>query len=300
MYLLNGQRVKRLLYRNNAKSMNKKIRPKIALITSKETPLAIDEDDFYLLKSLKSRKVEYNIIPWGAPNMNYFDYSLIRSAWDYYKKPQQFVNWCKITPNLINNFKVVEWNHNKKYLIELSNIANIIPTIIFNKSKDNIMLCDNFNSSKFIIKPCIGLGSIDTFLFDYDSYYDIIKKLKPNTDYLLQPFVSDILRRGEISIIFINGEYSHAVRKTPANGDYRSQPEFGSNVVKFDLTKEYIDSCNKICNFIKNKFGVLKYMRMDFIDSKVPMLIELELIEPCLYFEYCPDAADKLVSSIID
>jgi len=60
---------------------------RLCLATSKETPGKLDEDDDYLLKALKSRNINHEIVSWGS-NVGNFNETLIRSTWDYYKYPQ--------------------------------------------------------------------------------------------------------------------------------------------------------------------------------------------------------------------
>ena len=151
------------------------------------------------------------------------------------------------------------------------------------------------------MKPCISLGSYDTELIvDYDTAKaQVLLTSQPARQFMLQPFIEEIRTKGEISIVFIVGQYSHAVRKVPKDGDFRAQPEFKSRVTKYEVTPHYMTICYNILGYIGRKFGTLLYARIDFIDCEEPLLLELELIEPCLYFKYHPAAVDDLIGAMI-
>jgi len=274
---------------------------KIALATSLEIPDKLDEDDDFLCESLNRKHIEYKILPWNSPEFINYPQTLIRSTWDYHKQCDIFLECMAKVPNLHNPYEVIKWNCDKKYLLELQDIVKIIPMILISPG-DNIQEKVSQNKwNKAVLKPRISLGSLDTIIIRDFNTEEAEKLLMIPREFILQPFIEEIQTRGEISIIFIDGTLSHAIRKVPKAGDFRSQPEFGSNIISFIPTEKYRDNCQKILSFIQNKFGLnLLYARIDFIDCDEPMLIELELIEPCLYFKYHPSAADILVEALIN
>ena len=70
---------------------------------------------------------------------------------------------------------------------------------------------------------------------------------------LFQVFLSDIKIFGEISLILIDGEYTHAVRKIAKKGDFRVQDDFGGTVYDYMPTKEEINFAEKVFASCKTK-----------------------------------------------
>ncbi len=294
------------------------------ILATRQDSTSLEDDDNYLLDALKERKqlVSYSISPWGVnclPHIGGADVVLLRSTWDYHEAPNEFLSWCKkISENstLFNPYEVVLWNHNKGYLEELAvdiPQLSIIPSkkIVAGKDmwqKTASLFSDELQKLQWpdaVLKPTISLGSLDTiFISNYDSQEAIaLLELHKGREFLLQPFIKEIEIKGEVSLIYLNGLFSHAVRKVPKKGDKRSQPEFGSTVtLESQPRKELLTLGSILMKYIKDKFSLPKHLlygRVDFIDAETPFLIELELIEPCLYFQYKPLAATDLVTELL-
>ena len=103
---------------------------------------------------------------------------------------------------------------------------------------------------------------------------------------MAQPFLPDIVSAGELSLVFFDGEFSHAVRKTPAEGDIRVQPEWGGVITAAEPTAEELADAEHVLAAAGRDF---LYARVDFVGDR--LLIELEAIEPRFFFEYAPPEA---------
>jgi len=114
---------------------------------------------------------------------------------------------------------------------------------------------------------------------------------------MLQPFQHAIVKKGELSLIVIDGEFTHAVLKIAKKGDFRVQDDFGGTVHTYTPTKTEIEFAEQAVNACKSK---PVYARVDmFIDNNGQLAIaELELIEPELWFRNNTKAADKLALAI--
>ena len=107
--------------------------------------------------------------------------------------------------------------------------------------------------------------------------------------------------RGELSVIFIDGRLTHAVRKVPAPGDYRVQNDFGGSDELITLSDREIALARRCMAAVEpNGQGPLLYGRVDFLfDGDGGLrLSELELVEPSLFFRHCPSAADALAEAL--
>ena len=128
-------------------------------------------------------------------------------------------------------------------------------------------------------------------------YETIYKSLIINESMMLQPFQNNIIIKGEISMILIDGIYTHAILKKAKVGDFRVQDDFGGSVHNYIPTDEEITFAE---NAIKTCPELPVYARVDIFtdnDNKIA-LSELELIEPELWFRHNPEAANKLAKAI--
>jgi glutathione synthase/RimK-type ligase-like ATP-grasp enzyme len=115
-------------------------------------------------------------------------------------------------------------------------------------------------------------------------------------DALIQNFIPEIMTQGESSLIYFGGEYSHAVKKVPALGDFRVHDTYGGKVLKYEATQAE----KQVAEMGLNALGLpTQYARIDLVQSdNGPLIIEMELIEPRLFFEYYPQTADSYVDHI--
>jgi glutathione synthase/RimK-type ligase-like ATP-grasp enzyme len=109
------------------------------------------------------------------------------------------------------------------------------------------------------------------------------------TDVLVQPFLAEIAQ-GEVSVMCIGGVPRHAVRKVPAPGDYLSQEHLGATVTPIPIEPAHRDLALAA---LAAAPGSPAYARVDLLDRRDdgPVLMELELIEPTLWFEHGPATA---------
>ncbi|MGZ3707955.1 MAG: hypothetical protein ACXWPM_03900, partial [Bdellovibrionota bacterium] len=107
---------------------------------------------------------------------------------------------------------------------------------------------------------------------------------------------SEVTAFGEVSLLYFGGEFSHAVLKTPASGDFRVQAEHGGGTRAFSPPPELLAQAERILALIPKPW---LYARVDaVVDSSLQLvLMELELIEPCLFLSYAPQAAARLVDA---
>ena len=115
---------------------------------------------------------------------------------------------------------------------------------------------------------------------------------------LLQEFIPEISIVGETSFIFFNKKFSHCVNKKPIVGDFRVQSQFGGLYTLAHPNQNLIEKAQKIIDTFHED---LLYARVDCIilDSKL-LLMEVECLEPDLYFELCPEAAQTFIQTIVN
>lgn len=264
--------------------------------------------DRALIPLLKKYGVIASPVVWNDPGVEWqtFDSLLFRSTWDYYLHKEKFEQWLTLIDQLgiptINPLKTVQWNMHKFYLQDLQHKGiNLIPTVFVSKEDHNHIhgsIPDNWN--KVVIKPAVSAGSHETIISDKEDLIDKsisqILAAKPN-DWLVQQFMPEIIEYGELSFIFFDRVFSHAVRKIPAKGDFRVQIQFGGIYESFTPGAEQLTAAEKVIDAIS---GTLTYARVDGVwRDDLFYLMEVELIEPDLYLQFVPDAPDLFAKSII-
>jgi glutathione synthase/RimK-type ligase-like ATP-grasp enzyme len=188
----------------------------------------------------------------------------------------------------MNPAPIVEWNFHKGYLkdLEKKGVA-IVPTVFF-KETDSISLPGNWNYQRFIIKPAISANAYKTVIISQDELLSGAYKnhLAPG-DWLLQPFMEEI-KQGEVSLHFFNKTFSHGITKTPKAGDFRVQEEHGGLIQNYTPSAELLATAQNVLTQIPSK---LLYARVDLVFWQGHwVLMEVELIEPALYFRMDPQS----------
>ena len=280
-------------------------------LNPKKTNWYIDQvllEDNILLKELEKCNLKVIKKDWSD---NKFDwkqtrYAIFRTTWDYFDKFDIFIKWFEKTKGetlFINSKEIILWNLNKSYLQELSKKGINIAKTIFVEEKQKITLEDLFKNSQFneaIIKPSVSGAARDTFKItkkNHKKFESNFQKLIKKESFLFQEFLKDIQIFGEISIILIDGEYTHAVRKIAKKGDFRVQDDHGGTVEVYNPVKEEIEFA-KLC--VSKCPSQPIYARVDLIydNKKNISLGELELIEPELWFRNNAKSAKLLAKKI--
>jgi glutathione synthase/RimK-type ligase-like ATP-grasp enzyme len=261
----------------------------------------LSRDEKNLAHELLKLDIEVDHVNWHDDH-NWSDYEmvLIRTTWDYVDKVDQFFKALEIISKqtkLINPIEIIKWNINKKYLVEIQEMGfKTIPTLLsgsFTKEefKDHFNRMDK--GAGVIVKPVIGASSQGIQLIKVASEVEPME----TGEWLIQPFQENIQTQGEYSLLFFNKTFSHGITKLPKAGDFRSQEEFDSKVEAVAPPKKMILLGESILNKIPHS---TEYARVDFIndESDNPQIIELELIEPCLFLDYGPEAAKTFATHL--
>lgn len=258
----------------------------------------IDED--IAVQELTKNGHSVSTLSWNrVSDPTKFDCAIIRTTWDYMKRPEEFFSALeKISSGtkLLNDLTTVKWNIHKSYLSRLEKKGvRIVPTVFF-KDSDNLNLPADWKSEKFVIKPCVSAGSYKTVVLSRE---DITtgkyrSELFPG-DWMCQPFLPEIFD-GELSLVYFNKQFSHALLKVPKKGDFRVQEEFGGDIIPYTPDKKVIELGDKIMSSVDDE---LLYARVDLVPVNGEYaLMELELIEPALYFRTNENAARNFVKAL--
>jgi glutathione synthase/RimK-type ligase-like ATP-grasp enzyme len=189
----------------------------------------------------------------------------------------------------------------KFYLQQLqSKGIDVIPTIFINKGAFDLSIVIEKGWDKVVIKPAVSAGAYLTRLFniaDIERVKNEMKDIGPQHDWLLQPYVPEVNVAGELSLLFFNKQYSHAVIKTPKQGDFRVQQQHGGITTAYTPDAGMLYIAQQILTQISDP---LLYARVDgvVINGKFT-LMELELVEPYLFFDYQSGSIEKFVQETV-
>ena len=274
---------------------------KIASLTCKDVNPNTTIDDHFAFKLLEESNIKVTQVLWDSDeDWKQFDLVIIRTTWDYTERLSEFLNVLhkiSLETKLINSYDLIKWNANKRYLIELEKLGiKIIPTLFRSEISIN-EIKSLLNKIEFqdglVIKPCVGASSKNIqFIKSIDEFSSV-----PPSEWFIQPIQKMIQINGEFSLFFFDGKYSHAINKLPKSGDYRCQEEYGSKITDWTPNESTIQMGHEILNKLPE---IPSYARVDLLqnNSFEFQLIELELIEPCLYIGFNPNAPKNLASMI--
>ena len=267
-------------------------------------------EDVYLTDAFNALGVETERVDWAdsAVKWSRFDAILIRQTWDYFERFDEFSAWLDRVEHqttVVNPVPVMRWNADKRYLLEL--VAAGVPTVrtqVVDRSSAAPSLAammDEQGYAAAVIKPAVSGAGRETWRIersDAEQQQVRWQALVAQEDMLLQPFMPEIVESGEVSVIVIAGQVTHAVRKIAAAGEFRVQDDHGGTVHIHQPTQAEIAQAEQAISAVS---GDVAYARVDVVESTTgPQVMELELIEPELFFRHAPEAAHALAKTVID
>lgn len=265
-------------------------------------------EDGLVVKALEAKGYKVGRKSWSDPE---FDWSstkaiIFRTTWDYFDRYAEWKAWLESTSKvtqMINPYSLIQWNMDKHYLADLQSKGVNIPEthyVEIGTSTTLTALLAQKGWNECILKPCISGAARHTYRINLQNIYDheaIFQKLIAKEAMMLQPFQKNVVERGEISLMVMGGEFTHAVLKIAKPGDFRVQDDFGGTVHEYQPSAEEITFAEKAVAACSPQ---PHYARVDIIRDNHDQLavIEMEMIEPELWFRLKPEAARVLADAI--
>ena len=250
-----------------------------------------DGDDDGLIDALRRRGLHARWLSWDDPQTETADLVILRAAWDYAERREEFLAWTTRVPQLLNAPAVVAWNSDKRYLQDLADAG--VPTVAsyFFEPGEKVHL----PTGELVVKPAIGAGSIDTARFVHPgaARAHVAALQSSGRTALVQPYDARV-EQGETALVFLGGRQSHAFTKgpmLPPEGELPALDESGTyaeeKLAPADPDVEMWDVAAAALAAAAGHLGIstseLLYARVDLIgDARDPLLLELELVEPSL------------------
>ncbi len=277
---------------------------RIALVSCSELPRP-DPDLPVLRECFARRGVSADVVFWHDESVDWarFGAAVIRSTWDYVAKFSAFTQWIdrvdRVT-RLVNSGPMLRWNLHKRYLLELSSSGvDIIPTTLAAAGGTVDWAALFARHGDLVLKPAVSAGSFATVRIERGAgeAAEAHRRAHPARDFLIQPLLRSVVEHGETNIVCFGGRASHAIHK---GARWSGQPEQSRGIVA--PTEAELGLATRTLVAVESLgHGTPAYARVDCAagpDGR-PLLMELELLEPALFLDRLPSAAEALVAAVL-
>jgi len=289
-------------------------KPAIALVTA-VAARDVDEDLAPLESALREAGADVTIAEWDRPHdWSRFDIALLRSTWDYPQRLAEFFAWAGAVgrqTTLLNPLPVVKWSSDKHYLGELAkhNVPTVLTAFVEPGEHPGARIAELLGQpdvDEFVVKPAIGAGSRDAQRFGREEREDAVgharRMLDEQRSVLLQPYLNRVDEQGETALIYFDGEFSHAIRKGPLLK--RKEGPTTELFAKETITARVPDAAELDVGARALRalpFDTPLYARVDLIRDQrgAPVVLELELIEPSLFFPFAAGSAGRYAAAVV-
>lgn len=282
-------------------------RRSIAFVTCARLP-GLSKDDRIAAEALGGRGFDVRAAVWDDAGVDWtaFGAVVFRSCWDYHLHPDRFTDWLgrldELGCNTWNPTAAVRWNHDKLYLETLSRLGlPVVPTIFLDRGDETDLadLMDRLGCGELVVKPRVGLTAYGAWRASRARAADDAERLRRTlaaSDLLVQPMIEEVILRGEWSLIYLDGVLSHAVLKRAQPGDFRVQREWGGTETPGTPPPHLVKLAARTLAAVEESW---LYARVDVVDTdRGGFLMELELIEPDLFFRCEPRSADRFCAAV--
>ena len=257
-------------------------------------------DERGIADAFRAEGVEIDARVWNEADWSGHRNILVRTPWDYALDPGLFLEKISAASaagaSVIHPEKIIRWNIDKRYLVELSEAGRtVVPTRIESRFSPACLPAYFSEYGPLVLKPRVGAGGRDTFkVFPGEDQ----ARLAPlaGKQVLVQPFVPEIETEGEYSFIFFDETFSHAILKKAKAGEFRVQDDHGGTVHPYAPAPAEIAEAERI---LKSVGLDTVYARVDVVRWRGRLhLMELEILEPELFFRFCPEARGRFARAV--
>jgi glutathione synthase/RimK-type ligase-like ATP-grasp enzyme len=269
----------------------------VALVTCRSLPL-LEEDDLPLVSALAELGCAAVPVLWDDPAVRWrhFEAVVLRSPVDYVERLAEFLRWAASVERLHNSFPMVRWNTDKAYLKALQAAgAAVVPTQWLAPGEPLTEPPDG----AFVVKPCVGVGGGGVGRYDERELSRGTRHIRRLHDagqvVLVQPYLDSVEDSGEASLVYFDGTYSHAVRRTgflQIGGVIETgyKPSVGER-----------ELADRVVGLVTGLFGAPLYARVDLLAApEGPAVNEVEVTDPVLHLRGEPAAAGRFARAVVE
>jgi len=273
-------------------------------------------DDERIAAAIQRLGIEAERLPWDDAGAEWeaFDLVVIRSTWDYTRRRDQFLDWVeRVGERLHNAPPVIGWNSDKLYLRDLAEAGLPVVRTAYAGPGEAPPSLDG----EVVVKPNISAGGRDTGRFSlatHDQALRLIESIQASgRTAMVQPYQASVDTAGETAVVCLDGEPAHVLRKhavlrpdevAPVRDDAIGAAEVMYDpelVVAGEATPREMELAAAVIGHVRRRFDYTPlYARVDMVTDGdgMPTLMELEAIEPNLYLDQAPGAADRVAAAI--
>ncbi len=290
--------------------------PHIAFINAIASA-ALDDDMPLLLDACARIGLRAEVRAWDDFTVSWarYDAVVLRSPWDYHLRLPDFLRWCERVDRvtrLLNPLPMLRWNTDKHYLAELSNAGiPTVPTQFVEPDAEPLPALQAFlaafpHTAELVVKPTVSAGSRDTQRYRRDQSFAAANHigglLDAGRSAMLQPYLDAVDTSGETALLYFDGIFSHAIRKAALLRPGKAPADHTQLADAIAGREPHVDElqlAEAVLAVLRARAdGLPLYARIDLIRDadEQPRLLELELTEPSLFFDYVPGAADRFAA----
>ncbi len=261
-----------------------------------------DDDEQLGVEALRAVGVDVAFGVWDDPGVDWSapDLVVVRSAWDYARRHDGFLAWARSVPRLANPAHVIAWNTDKRYLGELAAVGvPVVPTRWYAPGD-----APPVPDGPVVVKPTVSAGARDTRRHDdpAEATAHAAALLTAGRHVMVQPYVTSIDSAGETGVVFLCGVFSHAFGKGPllTAGKRATSALFAEEEIaarepsarELEVAEQVLEAAEMRGHATRSE---LLYARVDLVpgEEDEPLLLELELAEPSLFFAAGDGAAER-------
>jgi len=277
---------------------------RVALATCSAFPQG-DADDAGLPAAIGG---DVTFAVWDDPAVDWaaFDLVVVRSTWDYQERREAFLAWASgIGQRLVNPPEVLAWNTDKRYLHELAAAGlPVVPTALVAPGEAFVA-----PAGEYVVKPTVSAGSRDTARFtggEAQRAAALVAAIHASgRTAMVQPYIASVDTRGETALLYFAGAFSHAIHKGPLlrpGAEPTSEVFAAETIEPRTPTAAELAVAQRLVDDVGPRLGTGAplYARVDLVEDPAgaPLLLELELTEPSLFFASDPARVARFAAAV--
>ncbi len=282
---------------------------RIVLVTCVTSP-TLSASDTALAAELTGQGHQVQSLPWNGAAPTDFtsaDLVVLRSNWDYHHDLGAFDAWLALLEasgvELHNPATLVRSHLDKSYLGHLMAAGFRVPYTLVTEDFNLDIVGDWVAEQcleQVVVKPAWGASGHGVELVRRSELTALASRWSQDParrSMLVQEYLP-AAGNGETSLVFFAGEFSHALIRRPAPGDFRVNSQYGGSISHLpDVDPALVDFGAKLEAVLPER---ATYARIDVvIDGADPIVMEVEVNEPALGLDLAPGSAARFAAALV-
>ena len=286
-------------------------RPLVLLATWSDMPEGEEwTGTSHLPAAFAERDIDARWVVWDDPAVDWSaGLVAVRSTWDYEWRRQEFLEWARSVPWMLNSAAVFAWNTDKSYLAQLAESGvPVVPTVVVDDEAGLSAAIAEVSAAeagqpRAVVKPTVGAGGRGLAVCDGATGGHLDGSRLGRGPWVVQPLVESVRTEGETSVFVLDGRVVSQAQKVPAAGEIRVHEQYGGTTVAVPVSDEAAALARRTVEAASSLLGErLDYARVDMmrLADGTMALSELEATEPGLYLEVLPGNAGVFADLVVE